>query len=544
MSELYERLQQHGRKQADRTALWRYRRGEFSPTSYAELASKARAFANAFGAQLAEGQVIPMLLGRTPDCIAAMLGALGAGCALSCVNPKLRPPQIERILVGTKTPVALVDGPGLMALKTGISADSPIAQVRWWLIRGPHFGKTHERVAAKLAEVATVEDFNPSQWQDDDPSGTRKVEDRIIGCCLFTSGSTGTPKGVLISHGDLEARAEAESAWFELREDDVLLSILPFSFDVGLNQLLSFVWTGCELALLDSWFSKDIMNAIEVRKATGISAVPSIWQDFLSKDHRLDTSQAHASLRYLTVSGGSLSRRDLDRVPSMAPGVGIFKTYGQTEAFRGTSLRPAELETRPDSVGRAFQGACVYVVREDGTEAGPNERGEVVITGLGLMSGYLDGNDPEAKRRPNPFAGDADGSEMAIFTGDHGHVDDEGYLFLAGRRDEMVKVQGNRIYPYEVRDQLLQIDGVAQAVVIAVKHTDDTRLVAFVVGNSSEPPSESEILMQMGALVPSYMIPSHVVTKRALPLTASGKPDRPQLAAEAAALLESQHDYV
>ncbi|MGB5286088.1 MAG: class I adenylate-forming enzyme family protein, partial [Polyangiales bacterium] len=248
MSELFERLQQHGRRQSTRTAVWRYRRGEFTPTTYEELAASARAFANAFGAQLPEGQIIPMLLARTPDCIAAMLGALGAGCALSCVNPKLRPPQIERILVGTKTPIALIDGPGLMALKTAILPGSPIASVRWWLLRGPQFGKTHERLAAKLAAIASVEDWDPRQWQDESKSSVRKVEHDVVGCCLFTSGSTGTPQGVLISHGDLEGRAESDSAWFDLRSDDVLLSILPFSFDVGLNQLMSFLWIGCELA--------------------------------------------------------------------------------------------------------------------------------------------------------------------------------------------------------------------------------------------------------------------------------------------------------
>lgn len=544
MVELFERLQRHGREQGDRTALWRYRRGEYSETTYRELADHSSAFARAFAAELSEGQIIPMLMGRTADCIAAMLGALGAGCALSCVNQKLRPPQIERILVGTKTPVALIDGPGLMALKTAISPDSPIASVRWWLVRGPHFGKTHERLAAKLGAVASVEEWDPSIWQADVADTLPVVDGRVTGCCLFTSGSTGTPKGVRISRGDLEARAEAESAWFGLRRDDVLLCILPFSFDVGLNQLLSFIWTGCELALLDSWFSKDIMNAIESRKVTGVSAVPSIWQDFLTKDHRLDTSGPHRSLRYLTVSGGSLAPQELDRLPSIAPGVGIFKTYGQTEAFRGSSLGPEELAKKPGSVGRAFRGARVYVVRGDGTAAQPNEQGEVVITGLGLMSGYLDDNDPENKLRPNPFAGEDDSSAFAVFTGDQGWLDEDGYLFLAGRRDDMVKVQGNRIYPHEVREQLLQLEGVALAEVVAVKHTDDNRLVAFVVGDPSGLPPESDILMKMGALVPSYMIPSHVVTKEALPLTASGKPDRPQLAAEAAALLESQRDYV
>lgn len=540
MSELFERLQQHGREQGERTALWSYRRGKFTSTSYDELAAGARAFARAFGTRLPRGQIIPMLLARTPECVAAMSGALGAGCAFSCVNQKLRPPQIERILSETNAPVALVDGPGLMALKAAISPDSPIARTEWWLVRGERFGKSHERIAEKLAAVARVEDWDPTRWQDEESSSVREVEHDEVACCLFTSGSTGTPKGVLISHSDLVARAKAEATWFELRRDDALLCLLPFSFDVGLNQLISLLWTGCELSLLDSWFSKDVMMAVETRKATGISAVPSIWQDFLTKGHAFDTEGVHASLRYLTVSGGDLSRRDLERLPGLAKGVGIFKTYGQTEAFRGASLRPAEFAARPQSVGRAFHGARVYIVRDDGTRAEANETGEVVLTGLGVMLGYLDARDPENKLRPNPFRGDEDESVMSIFTGDQGHLDEEGFLHLEGRRDDMVKVQGNRVYPNEVREQVLAVEGIAQAEVIPVKAADDTRLVAFIVAGQSELPSDSEITMQLGALVPSYMIPTRFVAKPRLPLTASGKPDRPLLKAEATALLESE----
>src|SRR5262249_33867740 len=157
------------------------------------------------------------------------------------------------------------------------------------------------------------------------------------------------------------------------------------------------------------------------------------------------------------------------------------KTYGQTEAFRATSLKPHEYAAKRYSVGRAFHGVRVYVVREDSTRAEPDEPGEVVHTGLGVMLGYLDGNDPQNKLRPNPFAGPDDPAPRAIFTGDQGYLDGDGYLFLSGRRDDMVKIQGNRIYPNEVRDQLLQVPGVGLAEVVAVKTPEQTRLAAFVV---------------------------------------------------------------
>ena len=121
-----------------------------------------------------------------------------------------------------------------------------------------------------------------------------------VGCCLFTSGSTGKPKGVLIGERDLTARAWAEAQWYQLNEQDVLLNILPFSFDVGLNQVLSAMCVGCSLVLLNSWLPADILDAVSERQVTGISAVPSIWSDFLKANLRFDTRGAArvAALHY------------------------------------------------------------------------------------------------------------------------------------------------------------------------------------------------------------------------------------------------------
>jgi acyl-CoA synthetase (AMP-forming)/AMP-acid ligase II len=358
--------------------------------------------------------------------------------------------------------------------------------------------------------VAHVEDWAPDAWPDAAPPAPGDDPNRV-GCCLFTSGSTGSPKGVLIGADDLRARADAEVHWYSLSEADVLLSILPFSFDVGLNQLLCAMSVGCELVILDSWFPRDILKAAEVRRVTGISSVPSIWLDFLNHGLKFDKRGAHASLRYLTVSGGDMSRPHLDQLPGIAEGVGLFKTYGQTEAFRATALRPHEYAARRYSVGQPFHGVRVYVVGEGGDRAQPNETGEVVHTGLGVMLGYLDGNDPENKLRANPFAGPDDGSALAVFTGDQGYLDEEGYLFLSGRRDDMVKIQGNRIYPNEVRDQLLAVPGVGLAEVVAVKTLEQTRLAAFVVPAPGATLNGPAVQRQLAGRAPSYMVPELVV---------------------------------
>ncbi len=171
--------------------------------------------------------------------------------------------------------------------------------------------------------------------------------------------------------------------------------MLPFSFDVGLNQLIASLVAGATLVILDSWMPADILRAVAERGVTGISAVPSIWLDFLKAGLGFDRAGAHRTLRYVTVSGGDLNPAHLESLPSLGAGLQIFKTYGQTEVFRPTCLRPGEFASHRRSVGRPFGRSRVYVVRDDGSRAAPGERGEVVATGLGVMLGYLDGGDEQ-----------------------------------------------------------------------------------------------------------------------------------------------------
>jgi acyl-coenzyme A synthetase/AMP-(fatty) acid ligase len=256
-------------------------------------------------------------------------------------------------------------------------------------------------------------------------------------------------KGVLVSSSDLIRRACAEVSWLGLNSKDVLLSILPFSFDVGLNQLLASLVAGAELVILESWLPADVLGVVAARGVTGIAAVPSIWLDFMKQQRVIDRVHAHRSLRFLTVSGGDLSAGQHVRLLELAGGAEIFKTYGQTETFRTSSLRPEEYAARPLSVGRALPGVRLYICRADGTRAEAGETGEVVHTGTGSMLGYLGADPTPTKLGENPWRSVDDPNPLAIFTGDLGRLDEEGYLYLLGRRDDLVKISGNRVYPSE-----------------------------------------------------------------------------------------------
>lgn len=535
-------LELHAREQPTRAAITRRKLdGTFEETSYASLLESVRGYARRLsGRAPEESGIVPICMGRTAQAVAAMLGTLLSGRAFCIVNPKLRLPQIERILADTGAPLAFLDGSGLAAFRGGVPREGLAAKTHWVMVRDATMNAPAESAAKELSQVAATEWFEPStQGAQEDGPPIRVLEaarvataNDSVAACLFTSGSTGVPKGVLVGMADLLARARSELEVYGVTRSDVLLNLLPFSFDVGLNQLLCSVLGGAELILLDSWLPLDIRRVITEKRVSGVSAVPSIWGDFLRANLAFDRMGAHRSLRYLTISGGDLTPSQHARVERFANGVGVFKTYGQTEAFRATCLRPHEYADRPTSVGRAYPGVNLYIVRNDGTRASPGEVGEVVHAGLGVMLGYLGGgSEPDHKLRDNPFFGAGDPNERAIFTGDLGFMDDAGYVFLRGRRDDLVKRNGNRVYPGEVRNQLAAVPGVGVAEVVVARVEDESRLAGFVVPQANTALELTSLKKELALRLPVFMIPDHLEIVPELPRTASGKPDRPALAA-------------
>ncbi len=539
MTSLFQLVARHAERSGGKIAISKWSPGAcFVETSYAELWRKARRFGARLEEFIPERTMVPMLMGKSADSIAVMLAAVRTGRPFCFVNTKYRGPQIAAVLDASAARVCVIDAPGLLALKGAWKDHPQITSVTWVVLGKAGLSGVYAGAADALRNAANVVLFDDNDRGDAPEMVTEDhMRPDTPGTCLFTSGSTGEPKGVLISEGDLMRRVEAEIAWFGLKQEDVLLSILPFSFDVGLNQLMTALAVGAELVVLDSWLPADILAATEKRRVTGISGVPSIWQDMINAGVEFDKHGRHASLRYITISGGSLPRQYLERLPEIASGVEIFKTYGQTEAFRSTSLRPEEYHRKLDSVGRSFPGVRVYVVREDGSPCAPGEVGEVVHAGLGIMMGYLartDGRAPrEEKVRKNAFFGEHDSSPFAVFTGDLGYLDDEGYLFLKGRHDNLVKVMGNRVYPEEVANQIVKICGVRDAAVVGVTSEDGRSvLVAFLAPLPGVELSAGAVRRALNTKLPAFMIPKEMVIVKRIPRGTTGKADQRRLVEE------------
>jgi acyl-coenzyme A synthetase/AMP-(fatty) acid ligase len=356
-------------------------------------------------------------------------------------------------------------------------------------------------------------EFAEEYWHGDSPA-----------YCLFTSGSTGMPKGVLISRKDLYNRAKTEIEDYEITDRDCLLSLLPFSFDVGLNQLFSCFLSGGHLILLNSWFPKDIVTAIDSMGITGISAVPSIWAEMITYPKGQVFAKNTRKLRYVTVSGGDLNRNQLLHLKEYFQNVKIYKTYGQTETFRSSILKPSDFERKITSVGLPVRGTRIFIMDEKGEIVKANTEGEIVHYGAGMMIGYLNdlpGTREKMRKAPETIK-DIVKEGNVIYTGDRGMIDEEGYLYVLGREDGMIKTLGYRVYPKEIEGYILEHEQVKNAAVVGIRDSRKGQyIVAEVVPNGKL--DGDGLIAYLKNRMASYMFPEKIHIVESLPMTENGK---------------------
>lgn len=356
-----------------------------------------------------------------------------------------------------------------------------------------------------------------------------------LGAILYTSGSTGQPKGVMVSHRNLLAGSRIVSEYLSITNDDRLAAVLPFSFDYGLNQLISSVEQGACLVNVSFRFGEDIVKAIRKHEITGLAGVPTVWAILIGSAPSLKETPP-PSLRYITNSGGAVPTKTVELLQQRLPDTEIFLMYGLTEAFRSTYLPPDQLSVRPNSIGKAIPECEMMVVKDDGTLAQAGETGILVHRGPTVSMGYWKRPDATAKViRPNPLKEDHTGVDLVCYSGDLVRIDEEGFLYFVGRNDAMIKSSGYRISPSDVEEALMATGHFAQAAVIGIPDpTIGQRVHAIVVTKDGEEVDTKAVLKDLSQDLPTYMVPRAIEILEALPKTPNGKVNVKLLAAERA----------
>ncbi len=355
--------------------------------------------------------------------------------------------------------------------------------------------------------------------------------EKDLAAIMYTSGSTGKPKGVMLSHEQVMAGSSIVSTYLGITDAERILAVLPFSFDAGLNQLMTAFQQGATLVLMTFTFAREIVQMLLKERVTGLAGVPTLWSLLVQPN---STMKKHdfPDLRYITNTGGRMPQTVLAELRETLPSTKIFLMYGLTEAFRSTYLPPEELDRRPTSMGKAIPNTEILVVNDKGEPCKPGEVGELVHRGPTVSMGYWGQPELTARvLRPHPFSPpEVDNGEKVCYSGDLVQMDDDGFLYFVGRRDNMIKSSGFRVSPSEVEEALFQSGKLREAAVIGIPDEALGQAIkAFVVPRDGEAVDADGLIEFCSERIPRYMVPKVIEFSDGLPKTPSGKVDYPAL---------------
>lgn len=473
--------------------------------TYAEVAAEVDRVA-AFLAErgLVPGDRVVVQVRKGVREVAAMLAASRTGCVFVNISTAWTSEQLLYVLEDSGARAAILE-PGAVAALAGDLSD--------------------------LTVLAAGSSASTACWDDLPEAGSSKAvprEDNDLAAIIYTSGSTGKPKGVMLSNRNIVCGAESVSSYLGLHSGDRLLSVLPYSFDYGFNQLTTMMLVGGTVVHQPVAMVTEILRAIREHEVTGFAAVPPLWIQFI---RLLDTSrEALPSLRFITNSGGKIPLNILEKMPEVLPNAQIFLMYGLTEAFRSTFLPPEKFARKMGSIGQAIPHASVYIINKGVGIAGPGEQGELVHRGPLVSQGYWNRPDATAEKiRPCPELKALIGDEPVVYSGDIVRIDEDGDLWFVSRRDALIKSSGFRISPDEVED-LVHRSGMATDLVVFGVVDDLLGQSVHIAATLAPGATRDGLLAYCRRVMPAYMVPRAVhVWDAPMPRTASGKLARPDV---------------
>lgn len=333
----------------------------------------------------------------------------------------------------------------------------------------------------------------------------------------------------MLSHRNLIAGTRIVRTYLGICERDRILSILPLSFDYGLNQLLTTVEQGATLVISSFRFGDELVGILVREQITGLAGVPSIWAILTKAAPSLARTPLPA-LRYITNSGGAIPSETVRKLRLLLGNTQIFLMYGFTEAFRSTYLPPAEIDRRPTSIGKAIPECEVFAVTAEGRRTKPGEPGILVHRGPTVSLGYWNRPEDTAQvLRPHPFRDPARGGETVCYSGDLVVEDDDGYFSFVGRYDAMIKSSGYRISPTEVEEAVMSTGHFRQVAVIGLLDAFAGQKVHAIAVPSTESTNIPCVLRKLAGQLAPFMMPRDIELVDSLPTTTNGKIDYREL---------------
>lgn len=488
--------------------------------TYAQLEKQVQTVAEGFaGLGLERDERVAVFLPKVPEAIISLFATSRANGTFVPVNSVLKATQVQHILNDCDVSILVTSSDRLKALTDIIPQCTALKQI---VLIDKLPKESLCDLPVHLMDSLPAQGISPCHRVDND-----------VAAILYTSGSTGKPKGVVLSHRNIVVGAHSVSSYLENTSDDIILALLPISFDAGMSQVTTAFMVGATVVLMDYFLPGDVVKTIEKHQVTGLTCVPPLWQQIMKVQW---PESATKQMRYFANTGGAMPLVTLEKIRETFPSASPYLMYGLTEAFRSSYLDPAEVDKRPGSMGKAIPNAEIMVVREDGSECDPDEPGELVHRGPLVSLGYWNDETKTAERfRPVPVK--KNGvilTEMAVWSGDTVKKDKEGFLYFVGRRDEMIKTSGYRVSPMEIEEACYQgADEVAEAIACGVNNLElGQAIVLLIVLKDADSLSEKELLAKCKKTLPNFMHPKFLEIRTSLPRNPNGKVDRSSLSQE------------
>jgi len=486
--------------------------------TYREIEEQSNQLAHALIENGVErGDRVAIYLDNSVEAVLSIFAVLKAGAVFLVVNPTTKPDKLAYILNNCRA-VALITDSRKYAGVEKYSAQLPF--LNHFFVTGLHATPPNDR---RLKVLSLENLFNGARFSK--LPLPKKCIDIDLAALIYTSGSTGKPKGVMLTHLNIVSAATSITTYLENTTDDVILNVLPLSFDYGLYQVLMAFKVGATFVLERSFtYPYAVIEKLVREKVTGLPLVPTISAILLQLNLQdFDFS----SLRYITNTAAALPTHHILQLRNLFPHVKLYSMYGLTECKRVSYLPPDQIDVRPSSVGRGMPNEEVYIVDDHGRRVGPNVVGELVVRGSNVMKGYWEAPDATNKvLRPGPLPG-----ENVLYTGDLFKMDEEGFLYFVARKDDMIKTRGEKVSPKEVEEVLYGLEGIAEAAVVGIPDEILGQAIKAVITlRDGAQLTERDVQRHCSANLEDFMVPKFIEFRDSLPKTSSGKISKRELA--------------
>jgi fatty-acyl-CoA synthase len=468
--------------------------------TWTDLERRTNQVANAMtGLGVRPGDRVAALLRNGREMVEVLIAAQKLGVEASPLNTWAKPEELRTIMEQTEPRLIVYDARHGEQLEPARPEDTPLLVVGE--LRGLEGSEPY---------VTAIEDQPASPPA---PFTSQRGTPRIL---IHTSGTTGRPKGASRSAGGSGVREFA--ALLEtvpLRHGDVILCPAPLFHSFGILAFTLGTLLGSTLVLPDRFDPEECLDLIDRHRVTACAMVPVMLRRIVTLPAR--TLKAHdvREVRVLLASGSALSQDLRDRIAEVFGEV-LYDLYGSTEAGWVAVAGPQDVRERPGTVGRPVPGIEVAAFSERGERLPAGQTGELHARSGARFEGYIGG--VEAEERDGFLA-----------LGDLGRMDQDGYLQVEGRQDEMVVVGGENVYPIEVEEALSKVEGVDDVAVLGIEDQEYGQVLAAFYEGSAEPETVRKAAEDALA---SYKVPRCIDRVDDLPRTATGKVLKRELLAE------------